>query len=131
MYQKYQIIGRLPQDCQQRYTQGGDSVVNFRVLTSKKVKDKEYTFGIDATLWGKLGESLAKYLTKGQLVFVEGELRQESWEKDGQKHYKTVLSVDTVRLLGGKQDNITQKPQQSPQQSASAPTSNDPFEIDF
>ncbi|WP_287963466.1 single-stranded DNA-binding protein [Alcanivorax sp.] len=149
MFQKYIIVGRLTQDADLRYTQGGDPVTNFRVITSKKVNTKEHTFAIDATLWGKLGESLAKYLKKGQLVLVEGELRQESWQgRDNQTHYKTSLVADTVRLLGGKREEQAAQaaPQQTPaqqsqqvQQQAPAqqaqpvqqPQSNDPFEMDW
>jgi single-strand DNA-binding protein len=130
MYQSYTIVGRLAADAQQRFTNGQNatSVVNFRVITSKKVKDKEISFSIDVSLWGRLGEAIHQYLAKGQLVLASGELETQSWEKDGQKHYKTVLRAEVVRLLGGKRDNGNNQPAPAP---APAGQSNDPFDIDF
>jgi len=130
MYQSYTIVGRLAADALQRFTNGQNatSVVNFRVITSKKVKDKEISFSIDVSLWGRLGEAIHQYLAKGQLVLASGELETQSWEKDGQKHYKTVLRAEVVRLLGGKRDNGNNQPAPAP---APAGQSNDPFDIDF
>jgi len=136
MYQKYIIAGNLVADATQRFTQTQKSVVSFRVITSKKVNGKDYAFAIDVSLWGKLGEALVKYLKKGQSVLVEGELRQETWEKDGQTHYKTAMNAEQVRLLGGKRSESTQQqPAQNNQAAApqpqQAPVSNDPFDTDF
>jgi len=134
MYQKYIIAGNLVADATQRFTQSQKSVVNFRVITSKKVNGQDYPFAIDASLWGKLGEALAKYLKKGQGVLVEGELRQEKWEKDGVTHYKTTLNADQVRLYGGRKSESSSPSNQgthSTTQPAQPPVSNDPFDTDF
>ena len=51
-------------------------------------------------LWGKLGETINQYLTKGKLVAVEGVMRQDRWEQDGQTRSKTVISANNVQFLG-------------------------------
>lgn len=56
---------------------------------------------IDVTIFGKPAESLRPYLKKGTQVGVQGSLRQDRWEKDGQKHSKVYVVADNVRLLGG------------------------------
>jgi single-strand DNA-binding protein len=52
-------------------------------------------------LWGRQGESLNQYLVKGKPVGVDGELRQERWEKDGQKRSKVEVVASNIQLLGG------------------------------
>lgn len=133
MYQKYIVVGRLAADAEQRFTNGENakSVVSFRPITSKKVNGKEYSFSINVDLWGKLGEAIVKYLKKGQLVLVEGELRQDKWEKDGVTHYKTFVVADNVRLLGKSATTESSNSQSAPQQSGQPQKSSDPFDVDF
>ena len=57
------------------------------------------------TIWGKTAENLKPYLTKGKQIAVEGYLRQDRWEKDGQKFSKVGIVADSVMLLGGRSDN--------------------------
>jgi single-strand DNA-binding protein len=54
------------------------------------------------TLWGKRGEALAKFLKKGDRLFIEGGLRTSSYEKDGEKRYRTEIIVSNVILNGGR-----------------------------
>ena len=56
----------------------------------------------DITLFGKQGEGVSQYLTKGTQVAVEGELRQDRWEQDGQKRSKIVIVANNLQLLGGR-----------------------------
>ncbi len=52
-------------------------------------------------LWGRSAESISKFLTKGRQVAVEGELRQNRWEQDGQQRSKLEVVAGNVQLLGG------------------------------
>lgn len=54
----------------------------------------------DVTVWGKQAESLKQYLTKGTQILVDGHLKQDRWEKDGQKFSKVNIVADNIQLLG-------------------------------
>lgn len=118
----FTFIGNLGNDCRSN-TVSGQTVVNFSVACKSGFGDKAQTNWIDCALWGKRGESLQQYLTKGQQVVVSGELGTR--EHDG-KTYLT-CRVNDVSLVGGKQQVGNAAPaqqqhrQQAPaQQSAQA-----------
>lgn len=80
------------------------AVVTLAVNRSKKqgdgyIDDVSY---IDVTIWGKTAENLKPYLKKGTKVCVEGYLKQDRWEKDGQKQSRLTVQATNVQLLGGK-----------------------------
>ena len=98
------IVGRLTRDAELKYTNSGQAVCHFSVATGSRRKKgdqwvEESSFW-DVDLWGKLGESINQYLTKGKLVAVEGAMRQDRWEQDGQTRTKTLITANTVQLLG-------------------------------
>lgn len=99
------LVGRLTRDAELKYTNSGQAVCHFSVATSSRKKKgdqwvDEASFW-DVDLWGKQGESLNQYLVKGKLVAVEGTMRQDRWEQDGQSRMKVQISANTVQLLGG------------------------------
>ena len=107
------LVGRLTRDAVQKYLQSGLSVVDFSIAVNRSVKkgdkwEDEASF-FDVTLFGKSGEAVAQYLTKGQQIAVAGELKQDRWEKDGQKHSRVVIVADTVQLVGGKHQDRHQE----------------------
>ena len=109
------LVGRLTRDSELRYTSGGSPICSFSVATSSRKKKgdqwiDEASFW-DIELWGKQGESLQQYLVKGKQVAIEGTMRQDRWEKDGQPRMKVVISAQTVQLLGGGQDKGQAKEQ--------------------
>ena len=55
----------------------------------------------DVVLFGRQGESINQYLTKGKQVAIQGELRQDRWEQDGQSRSKVEIVATNVQLLGG------------------------------
>ena len=59
----------------------------------------------DITIWGKTAENLKPYLVKGQKIAVDGYLKQDRWEKDGQKFSKVQIVANSVQLLGGRSDS--------------------------
>jgi single-strand DNA-binding protein len=105
--------GNLGNDCRTGNA-GGQSVVNFSVACKAGYGQNEQTNWIDCALWGKRGESLQQYLTKGQQVVVSGELGTR--EHNG-KTYIT-CKVNEVSLVGGKRDG--QQPSPAPQQRQQA-----------
>lgn len=101
------IVGRLTRDAELKVTSGGQSVCRFSVATGarKKKGDQwvEETSFWDVTLWGKQGEAINQYLTKGKPVAVEGSMAIDTWDQDGQKRSKVVITANSVQLLGSKE----------------------------
>lgn len=99
------IAGNIGKDAATRTTQGGDKVTSWSVAVEERSGQDKRTIWFDCTLWGKRGESLAPYLTKGGKVSVSGELSTR--EHEG-KTYLTVRA-EQVTLMGGRQDNDRQE----------------------
>lgn len=103
---KVMLIGNLGRDAELKYTPSGAALLNFRIATTEKFKDrndewKEVTEWHTVVLWGKRAEGVSEYMTKGKQVYVEGRLTTRSWEdKDGNKKYSTEVRADDVKLLG-------------------------------
>lgn len=101
------LVGRLTRDAELKYTSSGMAVCHFSVATGSRVKkgdqwvDESSFWDID--LWGKKAESINQYLTKGKLVAVNGDMRQDKWEQDGQSRMKVKITASDVQLLGGGQ----------------------------
>lgn len=98
------LVGRLTRDAELKYTNSGQAVCHFSIATGSRRKKgdqwvDEASFW-DVDLWGKQGESINQYLVKGKLVAVEGTMRQDRWEQDGQARMKVIVSANTVQLLG-------------------------------
>ena len=107
------LIGRLTRDlgADERsfgYIGNGTARANVSIAVnrSKKTGDgyaDEVNY-FDVTIWGKTAENLKPYLTKGKQICVEGHLKQDRWEKDGQKQSRITIQADNCYLLGGKSD---------------------------
>jgi len=101
------LIGRVATDLDYKQTQNS-SVCNFNVVTNKKWRDKggqeqEQAEFHSITAWGKLADICKDILSKGKRVYVEGELRTDSWEQDGVKRYKTKIIANNVIMLDRKE----------------------------
>jgi single-strand DNA-binding protein len=102
---KVMLLGNLGADPELKVTAGGQSVLKLRLATTETYLDRnntrqERTEWHSVTLWGKRGEALAKFLAKGERIFVEGSLRTSSYEKDGEKRYRTEINANNVILAG-------------------------------
>jgi len=106
---KVQLIGHLGADPEVRYTPSGSAITNARVATTEQWKDKtsgekqERTEWHRVTFFGRLGEIAGEYLKKGALVYIEGKLRTNEYEKDGIKRYSTDIVAEEMQMLGGKE----------------------------
>ena len=106
----WNFTGNLGNDAEQKYTAGGDSVVSFSVGVKSGFGEKATTTWARCQMWGKRGESVLPYLTKGQLVGVSGEVNMREWQdKEGQKKQSLEVRVNDITLLG-KKDSQQQKP---------------------
>lgn len=100
-------VYRLTQDLELRYLPSGSAVAKLKLVNSSKYKSasgeqKEDTCFIDGAIFGKMAEIANQYLTKGSKIFVNAELKQETWEKDGQKQSRHTLKVDSFEMLDSK-----------------------------
>lgn len=105
------LVGRVTADVKLQFTGRDMPYIFFSVAVNRGVKkgdqyEEEANF-IDCQLYGKSAEALEKWLTKGKLVSLEGSLRQNRWEKDGQKFSRLVVIVRDLQLLGGGSESST------------------------
>ncbi len=98
------VAGQLGKDCESRFLPNGDAVTSFSVADSQG-RDKP-TIWWNATIYGKRGEALAQYLTKGQSVTISGTITEKEWnDKDGNKRKSMDIRVADVALQGGKRES--------------------------
>ncbi len=99
---KVLVTGRLTRDPETKYLPSGQALTNLGLAVNRRFQDKngewrDDTMFIDVETWGKTAERCAETLRKGQPVFVEGRLKQDSWEREGQKQTKIKISADSVK----------------------------------
>jgi single-strand DNA-binding protein len=106
-YNRVILIGNLTRDPELRYLQSGMAVVDLGLAVNDKRKNaqgewiEETTF-VDVTVWGRTAEVAGEYLTKGSPVFIEGRLKLDTWETDGQKRSKLKVVCDKMQLIGAR-----------------------------
>lgn len=102
-YSKAFLGGRLTRDPELRHSQGGMAIASLSVAVNEKRADKETVSFIDCTAFAKTAENVHRFFKKGDPIFVEGRLKQDSWEaQDGSRRSKLVVYVDRFEFLGGK-----------------------------
>jgi len=112
-YNKSILIGNLCKDPELRYTPQGTAVVNITLAINRKYKFgeemKEDVAFVSVVAWGKTAEIINQYCSKGSPLMVEGRIQTRSWEKDGQKQYKTEVVAENIQLLGTKKEEQPDK----------------------
>lgn len=102
------IVGRLTRDAEISYLPSGASMAKISIAVNRSRKNgdqwvEEVSY-FDSAIFGKTAENLKPYLSKGKQVGLEGHLKQDRWEKDGQKFSRISIIADNVQLLGGRSD---------------------------
>ena len=101
------LVGNLGKDPEVRFTNSGSAVARLSVATSEVWNDRdgnrqERTEWHNVVVWGKQGEHCGQYLAKGRQVYVEGSIRNRSYDdKNGNKRYVTEIVAQRVQFLGG------------------------------
>ena len=119
MYQKTIVVGYLGRDPEMRYLPSGTPVTSFSVATTRKWTDaegqpQEKTTWFRVSVWGKQAETTNQYLTKGQLVLVEGDIDASAWtDREGQARASLELRAWRVRFLGRKGERV-EAPEEAP-----------------
>ena len=121
----YSVIGRMTRDLDERafaYTQNGKARLNISIAVNDGYGDNQYTSYFDVVVWGKTAENIKPYLGKGKQICINGRLRQDRWESNGQKNSRVVIVAETVQLLGGRDNSAGAggNNQQTAQQQAPA-----------
>ena len=121
--QLYIATGNLVKDNELRVTTSGKSVVKNTLAIRR---DKDNTDFMEFTCFGTTAELLNKYTTKGSKIIIQGEFKNNNYEKDGKKIYRNELLVKTIELLGTKE----RKPNTETGETTSTeePTQTDPFQ---
>ncbi len=123
------FTGNLGRDAEQRFTGDGKSIVSFAVAVTAGFGDNKTTTWVKCSLFGKRGESLMPYLTKGQQVAVSGELSERKWtNRDGVEQKNIEVNVANVDLIGGKRETAPPAPRPAP---APRPTPSADFDDDI
>lgn len=97
------IFGNLTRDPELRAMPSGLNVASFSVATNRVFKDRdgkkqEQTDFHNVVVFGRQADIVAQYLKKGGSVFIEGRIQTRSWDKDGQKQYRTEIVADAVQF---------------------------------
>jgi len=99
------LVGHLTRDAEIRYFNNGNAIVKFSIAQNRRKKVGETwqdeAMFFDVSYGGKGAESVHKYLTKGKQVAIQGELRQDRWEQEGQARSKVLIAAYELQLLGG------------------------------
>ena len=128
------MVGNLTRDIELRYTGSGMAIAKTGIATNRRFRtqsgeQKEETCFIDITLFGRAAEVANQYLKKGSKVLIEGRLIYEQWvDQSGNKRSKHSIAVDTMQMLGGREEvpmgtpAPTQTPPSQPQTQPASPT---------
>lgn len=109
------ITGRVTRDAELKYTHSGAVFVNFSIAVNEGIKQQDGRWEdvanfFEITLWGKQAETLARFLSKGKQVSVQGRLKQQTWQtEDGSKRSKVTINAQFIQLLGTPDGGIEQR----------------------
>ncbi len=116
------LVGNLTRDVEVKYTANQTAVtdIGMAVNDRRKTPSGEWvddTTFVDVTLWGRTAEIASQYLSKGAPVLIEGRLKLDTWETDGQKRSKLRVVGERMQMLGSR--GASQSPASSDDSSAS------------
>lgn len=101
---KVMLIGNITRDPEKRYTPSGMAVSEISIAINRRFKAtngemKEEVCFVPVTLWGKTAETCVEFKRKGDPLFVEGRLKLDQWEKDGEKRSRLTVVAERVDFL--------------------------------
>lgn len=103
-FNQVELIGRLGRDPEMRYTPSGKSTTRFSIAVDNSYKNAdgtkvESTDWFNVECWDRLAEIVNEYISKGRLVFVQGRLKIDEYESEGQKKQYTKIVARVVQML--------------------------------
>lgn len=124
-FNKVILMGNLTRDVEMRTTPSGQSVANFSLAVTRSWKgqdgqNQDQTSFINCVAWGKVGEIIAQYVSKGSPLLVSGRLDQRSYEdKDGNKRQAVEVVVEDFNFIGGGRGDSADMPAASSSSNSS------------
>jgi single-strand DNA-binding protein len=104
-YNRFIGGGRLTRDPEIKYTGDGTAVAEFGIAINRQ---KGVDF-FDVVAFDKMANFVETYFRKGKPIFIEGRIRLEQWESDGQKRSRVRVVAERVQFVGPKEDAATQE----------------------
>lgn len=109
-FNKVILAGNLTRDPEHRVAANGNSICKLglavnRTYQTRDGERREETTFVDVDAFGKQADVISKYLRKGQPILIEGRLKYDQWESDGQKRSKLAVVVENFQFLGGTRDD--------------------------
>ena len=105
-YNRVVLVGNLTRDVELRFTPQGTAVTDVALAVNERVKRNEQWVDevnfFDVTLWGRTAEIAGEYLGKGSSILIEGRLKLDRWEQEGQKRSKIKIIGEKMQMLGAK-----------------------------
>ena len=106
-YNRVILVGNITRDIELKYTQSNLAVTEVGLAVNDRRKNQsgewiEETTFVDVTLWGRTAEVASEYLGKGSSILIEGRLKLDTWEKEGQKRSKLRVVGERMQMLGGR-----------------------------
>ena len=114
-YNRVILVGNITRDIELRYTQSGMAVTDLGLAVNDRRKTQsgewvdETTF-VDVTMWGRQAEIASEYLSKGSPVLIEGRLKLDTWEQEGQKRSKLRVVGERMQMLGNRPSGRSRRP---------------------
>ena len=101
------LAGNLTRDVEMKYLQSGTAVTEIGLAVNNRRKTQtgewvEEPVFVDVTLWGRQAEVASEYLGKGSSVLIEGRLKLDTWETEGQKKSKLRVVGERMQMLGSR-----------------------------
>ena len=131
-YNKVILMGNLTRDPEMKMTPSGQAICKFglavnRTYTGSDGQKREDVLFVDVDCFGKTAENIGKYFSKGKEIFLEGRLKLDTWENNGEKKSKISVVLDTFQFVGGKTEGENSRQSQQPAPSQPAPASRNDF----
>ena len=107
-FNKVIIMGRLTRDVELKSVNNGTSLTQIGIAVNERRKTRDGTWQddvhfLEVTFWGKQAEILSQYMEKGQPLLIEGRIKQDRWESDGQKHSRLKIHGEQFSFVGARQ----------------------------
>ena len=104
---RVQLIGRLGRDPDSHFTPTGKKVTQFTLAVNNQWngedgEPREYTEWVQVEAWGRLAETCQGYLRKGSLLYLEGRMKTNKYEVNGEPRYFTKVIASSLEFLDGR-----------------------------
>jgi single-strand DNA-binding protein len=124
------LTGRWSKDIDFKALDSGKNLAKSSIAVDDGYGDKKQTYFFDVEIWGKTAEAVANYSGKGKKIMIEGRLKVDTWEKDGQKQYRTKVVAEQVEFLEHKDSGSSSNTGPDPSDN-DAPPDYDPDDLPF